>query len=55
MKWTPDKITALVLVVGCFALRFTGIDGEVMAILAMAAGWLFGRSYVEIKQGGKKE
>ena len=52
MKWTPDKITALVLIAGCLALRFTGIDGEVMAILAMAAAWLFGSTYTERKGKG---
>jgi hypothetical protein len=49
MKWTPDKITALILLMGCLALRFTGIDGEVMSILTMAAGWLFGTSYADRK------
>jgi len=52
MKWTPDKITALVLIVGCLALVFTGIDGEVKAILTMAAGWLFGSAYTERKAKG---
>lgn len=55
MKWTPDKITALVLICGCLALVFTGIDGEVKSILTIAAGWLFGSSYAEIRKGGKKE
>lgn len=50
MKWTPDKITALVLLVGCLALVFTGIDGEVKAILTIAAGWLFGSAYAERRQ-----
>jgi len=52
MKWTPDKITALILVVGCLVLRFTGIDSEVMSILTMAAGWLFGSAYTERKAKG---
>ena len=51
MKWTPDKITALVLLCGCFALLFTGIDGEVKSILLIAAGWLFGGAYTERKKG----
>jgi len=50
MKWSPDKITALVLLVGCLALVFTGIDGEVKAILTIAAGWLFGSAYAERRQ-----
>ena len=52
MKWTPDKITALVLIVGCLGLRFTGIDTEVMSILIMAAGWFFGSTYTERKGKG---
>lgn len=47
MRWTPDKITAMILVVGCFALLFTGINGEVKSILAIAAGWLFGGAFME--------
>jgi len=44
MHWTADKITALVLVVCCTILLFTGIDGEVKSILTMAAGYFFGAS-----------
>lgn len=51
MKWTPDLIIALVLVVGCLALISTGIDGEVKAILTIAAGWCFGSQYQARKQG----
>ena len=47
MKWTPDKITAMVLVVGCLVLIFTGKDSEVKSILTVAAGWLFGSTYAE--------
>jgi len=47
MKWTPDKITALILIVGCLALIFTGKDAEVKSILTVAAGWLFGSTYAE--------
>lgn len=28
MKWTPDLIIALVLIIGCLVLIFTGIDGK---------------------------
>jgi len=45
MKWTPDLIIALVLIVGCLALIFTGINGEVKSILTVAAGWAFGSQY----------
>lgn len=47
MKWTADIIIALVLIVGCLALVFTGIDGEVKSILTMAAGWCFGSAYLQ--------
>ena len=50
MKWSPDKITALVLICGCLALLFTSIDGEVKAILTIAAGYFFGVSYAERKK-----
>ncbi len=55
MKWTPDLIIALVLIVGCLGLVFTGIDGEVKSILTLAAGWTFGTQYSERrkKKGGK--
>ena len=45
MKWTPDLIIALVLIVGCFVLLGLGIDGEVKSILTMAGGWVFGSQY----------
>lgn len=43
--WTPDKITAIIIVVGCLALIFCGINTEVKSILAIAAGWVFGGAY----------
>lgn len=56
MKWTPDLIIALVLIVGCLALVFTGIDGEVKSILTLAAGWAFGTQFQARKEarGGRK-
>ena len=45
MKWTPDLIIALVLIVGCMALLILHIDGEVKSILTIAAGWAFGSQY----------
>ena len=53
MKWAPDKIIALVLVIGCLGLMYLRIDGEVKSILLMSAGWCFGTSYSERK--GEKE
>lgn len=54
MKWTPDLVVATLLVVGCLALVFTGIDGEVKSILTLAAGWAFGSQYQarKISKGG---
>lgn len=45
MKWTPDLIIALVLIVSCVGLIAAGIDSEVKAILTIAAGWAFGSQY----------
>lgn len=45
MKWTPDLIIALVLLVGCLGLLAAGIDGEVKSILTLAGGWAFGSQY----------
>lgn len=45
MKWTPDLIIALVLILGCIGLIAFGIDAEVKAILTIAAGWVFGSQY----------
>jgi len=54
MKWTPDIIIALVLILGCFTLIATGIDGEVKSILTLASGWAFGSQFSERrkKKGG---
>jgi len=40
-KWPPDKVTAVILLVGCFGLLFSGIDGEVKSILTIAGTYLF--------------
>lgn len=55
MKWTPDLIIALVLVVGCLTLLGLGIDSEVKAVVTLAAGWAFGSQYQvrRINRGGK--
>ncbi len=52
MKWTPDLIIALILVVGCLGLMLLRIDGEVKSILTVAAGWAFGSQYQVRKTGG---
>ena len=55
MKWTPDIVVALVLIIGCLGLIASGIDGEVKSVLTLAAGWAFGSQFVEHKRnkGGK--
>jgi len=45
MKWTPDMIIALILVVGCLGLIAFGLNGEMKSILTMSAGWAFGAQY----------
>uniref|UniRef100_A0A6H2A1R6 Holin n=1 Tax=viral metagenome TaxID=1070528 RepID=A0A6H2A1R6_9ZZZZ len=49
-KWTPDKVTAVILIAGCLGLLFTGIDGEVKSILTIAAGYLFATGIAERKK-----
>lgn len=55
MKWTPDQIIALVIVVSCVILIARGIDGEVKGILGVATGWIVARQYQSrrLKEGGK--
>ena len=48
-----DEVIAIILVIGCLGLIFTGIDGEVKSILTIAAGWAFGRSF-QIARSRKK-
>jgi len=52
MKLEWDMIIALVLVVGCLGLLFTGIDSEVKSILTVAAGWAFGSVYSKRRKKG---
>ena len=49
MRWTPDTIIAVILVVGCLVLLGLGIDGEVKSILAGAGAWVFGSQYTARK------
>lgn len=50
-KWTPDKVTALILIGSCVYLLVSGIDGEVKSILTIAAGYLFATGIIERKKG----
>lgn len=50
MKWTPDLIIALVIVIACTVFLARGIDSDVKSILAIAAGWAFRSGYVANKQ-----
>ena len=47
MKWTPDKIASIILIVGCLCLVAFHIDGEIKTILGIAAGYLFATGYSE--------
>jgi len=51
MKWTPDMIIAIILVLGSIALIACHIDGEVKSILTIAAGWAFGAGYQQRRAG----
>lgn len=54
MKWTPDTIAAIIIITGGLVIRCLGIDGEVWALVLMAAGFLFGAQYQsrKISKGG---
>jgi len=54
MKWTPDLIIAIIIVVGCLLLLGLKIDGEVKSVLTMAAGWVFGSQYQTRRAKGGK-
>lgn len=43
-----DDVCAIIIVLGCIVLIATGIDGEIKAILGVAAGFLFGKHRTEI-------
>lgn len=45
MKWTPDAIGSLVIIIAGLTMMFLGIDGEIKSLVAMSAGWLFGGQY----------
>lgn len=55
MKWAPDTVIAIVIVVGCLILIGLSIDSEVKSILTVAAGWIFGSQYQmrRASKGGK--
>jgi len=53
MRWTVDKLTALILVCSCIVLIALHIDGEVKAILGMAAVYLFGTGMAERRAAHK--
>ena len=43
-----DDVCAIIIVLGCIVLIAFGIDGEIKAILGVAAGFLFGKHRKEI-------
>ena len=50
MKWTPDKLTALILICSCIALIASGTDSEMKSILTVASGYLFGTTIWEKRE-----
>ena len=40
----------VIIIIVCAILLFTGIDGEVKSILALAAGWIFKGGYTRAKK-----
>lgn len=54
-RWSPDKITALILICSCLALIFSGINTEVKSILAMASAYLFGTSLIEGREARREK
>jgi hypothetical protein len=49
MKWTPDIVIAILVVVICGILMGLHINGEVKGVFSLAAGWAFGRGYQTVK------
>ncbi|MBU0598693.1 MAG: hypothetical protein KKD44_26170 [Proteobacteria bacterium] len=49
-KYLADLIIPWTIIVGCIVLLACGFDGEVKAVLAMAAGWAFRSSKTIIKE-----
>lgn len=56
MEWTPERIIALTIVVGCLCLIGLGINSEVKSVFALSVGWIFRSLYMEDKKrnGGKR-
>ena len=46
---TEFGLPALIMLI-CFVLLLTGRDGEVKAIMTLAAGWIFKSGYVKTKR-----
>lgn len=62
MKITPasnrlirDQLIPLVLIIGAFILIACGIDGEVKAVLMIAAGWAFRAQYTRYSLRRRKK
>ena len=52
MRWTPDAIACLIVIVGGLGLRFASIDSEVWSLVLLAFGFLCGGQY-QIRRIGK--
>lgn len=49
---TPADVGAIIIIIATAVLIGLGIDSEVKSILAMAAGWAFGRATGVIRPYG---
>jgi hypothetical protein len=47
-----DDIAPIVVFLGCLVLIACGFDGEVKGIMAVAAGWICGKGYGQMKAKG---
>ena len=50
LPFSLDDICALIIIIGCLILIGFSRDGEVKAILGVAAGWIFGKRVNSVKR-----
>lgn len=48
--WHPGYVIAVIIIIGCFILIFSGVDGEVKSILALASGFIFRGMFEKIRE-----
>ena len=47
-----DKLIGVLIIIICFVLIITGIDGEVKSVYTLAAGWVFGSGFATKRASG---